>query len=182
MKVYVIHLETATERLPFVKLLEQLCNAQVVKGVVNEKYPTKGCLDSHLAVYDKINDNDNQPIIVLEDDAFFKYTDFLSLEYSLDKEKLKRMIAKINHNQFDIIYMGYNGKLDMDNVWGTHAMIINKKAIDCLKLTINKYPEQDKIDWLWNITRKEYNLKTYCVNWFIQFPGLKSSITGNIRE
>ena len=91
-----------------------------------------------------------------------------------------------NKHNYDLMYIGTNRNLVKDSVivgsWGTHAMWISARAIDCFLIHERK---QKAIDNIWNDVEQQFKLKVYRPDppnkYVVQKLGLKSLITGGIR-
>jgi GR25 family glycosyltransferase involved in LPS biosynthesis len=145
-----------------------------------------GCLKSHL---DIIRNNNYDKFVIFEDDC----------EFVSSIEELNIFLLNIP-SDYDIICLGTNENVDfiptkdiskvhIKRFWGTHALILTKKACISILETYESY-NNDKIflpaDWLYSIAIIKHKLKAYAPykpsQYFKQISGLISSINGKIRS
>jgi len=145
-----------------------------------------GCLMSHLEI---LKNNTYDKFIIFEDDC----------EFVNVKENLNKYLLSIPNN-YDIICLGTNENVDfvptkdfskvhIQRFWGTHALLLTKKACVAILETYESY-NNDKLflpaDWLYSRAITEHNLIAYAPGrpqiYFKQVSGLVSSINGKIRS
>lgn len=142
-----------------------------------------GCLLSHVELLESTSQDS---IVVFEDDCVFNST-LAELHSFIDDAP-----------QFDILCMGTNITVESTPVdssyvrvqkfYGTHALILNRKAIDAVLATHEKYTIRKKFlpaDWLYSIAIQEYGLRAFAPTdnekYFTYKHGLISSITEVVR-
>jgi len=201
----VIHREQDKERMPLIQALErdldrplQIFEALDGRALANTGFPTRhplpgekitpgviGCVASHIELIESAFKESYEFVCIFEDDA----------EVVGDLEEYLACVAKLP--KADIICFGTNeivdGELTADpsilkirRFWGTHAIMITRKAMHALLMTYHDgikngilYPA----DWLYNTAIKNYSLLAYAPFRSIikQKPGLVSSINGKTR-
>lgn len=141
-----------------------------------------GCLLSHI----ELLKSDFDRLCIFEDDC----------ELIGKKEELFDFIASAPH--YDILCLGTNEHVDYTPVnssyvnvtrfWGTHALIITKKAAIAILKTYENYMKQHifiPADWLYSHGISQNGLIAYAPlkpkQYFQQKIGFVSSITGGIR-
>ena len=142
-----------------------------------------GCLLSHV----KLLKGDFDRLCIFEDDC----------ELIGKKEELFDFIESVP--PFDILCLGTNEHVDytpfnssyvkVTRFWGTHAIIITKKAAIAILKTYENYIKQKlllPVDWLYSYTIKENGLIAYAPTnpkqYFRQKIGFVSTATGGIRR
>jgi len=201
----VIHREQDKERLPLIYQLEreigrhlQIFEALDGTALADTGFPTRhplpgqkitpgiiGCVASHVELIEAALKRANEFVCIFEDDA----------EVVGDLEHYLTYVAKLP--TADVICFGTNEIVDgeptpvpsiakVTRFWGTHAIMINRKAMHALLMTYHNgikkgilYPA----DWLYNTAIKEYGLIAYAPIKSVikQKSGLVSSINGRIR-
>ena len=176
MKYFSIWLPSLTEREPLIKKLEiiigepiHICRAingkdhvDLFRGfrhILSSKVITPGmigCLLSHISLLRNINEN----IVIFEDDC----------EYVGKKEELNAYIRDLSNA--DILCLATSENVDFTPIpnknyvvitrfWGTHAILVSKKAAVAIIATFEKYYAQRiflPADWLYSYAIKEHGL------------------------
>ena len=197
---FIIHLDTATERLPLIDAIQAIMRDPVSvfsaiddsKGALShpwEKRPvTKGeigCAHSHLAILRNAVKADRKHIMIFEDDC-----EFLSTQ-----QQVYNFIDGIS-DPWDILLLGANEYVEsvpvnfcrkVGRFWGTHAMLLSRKAMEVAIDTFEKAQEKGiflPADWMYNEAIKR-GLRCYAPykpdHLCRQKPGLVSAINGKIR-
>lgn len=187
LPAYIIHNYDQVDRKELVEKLIEATGAKVVEAIWSEKDPVWGCRESHKKVA-RIAKQEypDSAYLVFEDDCEIVNSSFLKIILeNLDK---------------DIVYFGVNGfcvhnqPFPLQHSWGTHAMMMTPKARDLLLTKESKYLEMEfplgyhPYDQLMCVLAECENLKVWKPNeqsmtkWVRQRPGLKSAISGSIRE
>lgn len=155
--------------------------------VLNEKINSGmiGCLLSHIGLLEIVQ---HDKYIIFEDDC----------ECVSTLDNINTFIKSLP--DYDIVclsaneYVTYNSTEDTNVVsvkqfYGSHALILTKKAIVCILQTYNKHNDAKVFlpaDWLYSIAIQEYNLKCYGPKnpkqFFKQKSGLVSYINGKVRH
>ena len=142
-----------------------------------------GCLLSHVEL---LQSSTEDSIVVFEDDCVFNSS--LAELHSFIEDA----------PQFDILCMATNITVESTPVdssyvrvkkfYGTHALILNRKAIDAVLATHEKYSIRKKFlpaDWLYSIAIQECGLRAFAPRdnekYFTYKHGLMSSITEVVR-
>jgi hypothetical protein len=187
LPAYIIHNSKEKDRKEIVQKLIEATGAKVVEAVWNTQDPIWGCRESHkkVAILAK-QEHPESAYLVFEDDCEILDPNFIRVIF--------------DHLDADIIYFGVNGycvhqlPFPLLHNWGTHAMMMTPKARDTLLEKEAKYLEMPfprgvhPYDALMCVMAECENLKVWKpdeVNknrWVRQKPGLKSSISGAIRE
>jgi len=105
-----------------------------------------GCALSHRTCYEKIRDGNDQYVLIIEDDDLF--------DDDFNNKLNKVMNDLINLPEYDILYLGYHESKNPEKitelisspkgiVFGTYAMIINKR---CIPTLMKLFPLQGQID------------------------------------
>jgi hypothetical protein len=187
LPTYVIHNSQQTEREEIVNQIIQRTGGKVVEAVWSSQDPVWGCRESHKKVARVAKE---------------EYPDSAYLVFEDDCEILdpKFIYVILDHLDVDILYFGVNGfcvhqePFALKHSWGTHAMMMTPKARDTLlekeheylkmKFPLGKHP----YDMLLCVMAECEGLKVWkpdeltMTRWVRQKPGLKSSISGSIRE
>jgi len=148
MKTYIIHLESAKEREPFIHALQSKTNAEIVPGIYNSMNGVIGCRDSHLKAYRLCPENED--LLLFEDDCII-----------VDDSILSRIEAY--KSEYDIIYLGYTNSFQETPKgpilsYGTYSMWISAYAKQKL-LAYSIIVKTKAIDHLWNQVQIKYNLR-----------------------
>lgn len=148
MKTYILHLERATEREPYVKALQEQTGGIVIQGIDNPQDGRIGTRDSHLKVYQMCEEDED--VLVFEDDCIFH-----------DPHCLEVLAS---HTQdYDLIYLGVNSEFHETPrgpllSYGTHAMWISAYARKRI-LAYSQLVRTKEIDHLWNQVQTKYKLR-----------------------
>lgn len=173
---YIIHSKTCSERTDLVMKLQSLTNATVVDAVMLP-IPVEGCLKSHIKVAElALANHPNDPYLVFEDDCVLKEGwDLIMKEFPTA----------------DLIYLGYTDACE-EAIFGTHGMFISPSFRDIIIAHALEYALKVKFpfyaDWVISKLYKDFNMKVYSPHhyfrekWCYQKKGLKSQITGKIRN
>lgn len=148
MKVFVLHLEEAVERLPLVQELQRKTGAIAVPGIYNRQDGRLGTRDSHLKAYRMCGEDDD--LLVFEDDC--EIHDIRCLELLTNYKK-----------DYDIIYLGVNSEFQETPKgprlsYGAHAMWMSADARKKL-LAYSQIVKTKEIDHLWNQVQTKYKLR-----------------------
>ena len=199
---FIIHLDSATERLPLIDGIKATMKGpvSVFSAIDNSKEGTLthpwekrpvtkgeiGCAHSHLAILRNAVKLGRKHIIIFEDDC-----EFLS-----SQAQVYNFIDGIS-DPWDILLLGANEYVEsvpvnfcrkVGRFWGTHAMILSRKAMEVAIDTFEKAQEKGiflPADWMYNEAIKRglscyapYKPDDLCR----QKPGLVSAINGKIRK
>ena len=187
LPAYIIHNSQQTERKDLVNKLIQATGAKVIEAVWSTEDPVWGCRESHKKVARLAKEeHPDSAYLVFEDDCEIVDPGFLFLIFS--------------HLDVDILYFGVNGycvhqkPFPLKHSWGTHAMMMTPKARDTLLEKEELYLQlpfplgNHPYDQLMCVMAEGEQLKvwkpdeTEMTRWVRQKTGLKSSISGKIRE
>jgi GR25 family glycosyltransferase involved in LPS biosynthesis len=173
---------------------EGLSGDFLVKGGFPRKHPHEGestpgnigCTASHVEILEALIKSNHQQTVIFEDDVELVG----DLQDYFDSVK--------NLPEPDLLFFGVNEIVEgtpttdpeiqkVTRFWGTHAVLVGRKAAYAILMTYKKYVDQGfalPADWLYSYAIKEEGLLAYApVNPVIrQRPGLVSLITGNIRH
>jgi len=205
---YVIHLDSAEERLPIIEKLEKDLNIPItivsasdgseLWGARELKHPwrfdtlTQGMVGCGLSHYNILSKVDGDGVLILEDDAKVNCT--LGEINTLLKD-----MKDISEDDWDILLLGANDYVEHDRVndtihrvykfWGTHAMFVRKR---CIHHILNSFDESLSKgvclygDWLYNHAIRKNKLKVYgpsSPKYFVsQSEGYVSALTGKVRK
>ena len=184
---YIIHNYEQVERKEIVEKLIEMTGAKVVEAVWSKENPVWGCRESHKKVA-KIAKQEypDSAYLVFEDDCEIVDPSFLKII--------------LEHTDVDILYFGINGfcvhqkPFPLQHSWGTHAMMMAPRARDMLLEKEEKYLKMDfplgdhPYDQLICVMSECEKLVVWkpdeetMTRWVRQKPGLKSSISGSVRE
>lgn len=186
LPAYVIHHSSQSERDELVQNIIRITNAKVVDACMNPTNPTQGCRASHRKVAELAKrEHPDSAYLVFENDCEILDPDFLKL---------------LENKDVDILYFGVTGNcvhhlpFTSYHTWGTHAMMVNPKARDIFLKDEEKYLQMTfvdnnhPIDQMWCVIQHAEKLRVWIppVDSFKKYvrqkPGLKSSITGKIRD
>jgi GR25 family glycosyltransferase involved in LPS biosynthesis len=190
---YMIHLERAKERLPVIKKLEddlgmKLTNFQAVDGIqlLKTGFPTNcaarpgstrgpgdiGATVSHYRICCLGLENKYDYLVIFEDDCILNRS-LNELEYFLT---LSKFYLKSVNQTFDIFLLGHGGCVNYDiktnfllrafNFNGTHAMILNRKAMKLYKEEFETLLDKKLVhscDGLYSEVIKKNSLEAYGV-------------------
>ncbi len=176
MPSFVIHLKSATDRLYLIEDLKQHTTALEIWDAVPGG--VKGCLMSHLTMYEEMLRRGESQWLVFEDDC-----------------EVLESFSTVTFPKADVFLLGANEYVQevkgeafsqVNRFWGTHAMIMTKEGAECILKAYRECHPSIPFDWLVNyaIEKKGLNVKGFleCKKYVRQKPGLKSDITGNIRQ
>jgi GR25 family glycosyltransferase involved in LPS biosynthesis len=205
---YVIHLDSAKERLPIIENLEKdlkipitivsASDGSELWGSKELKHPwifntlTKGMVGCGLSHYNILSKVVEEGVLVLEDDA----------KVNCAHEEINTLlndIREISKDDWDILLLGANEYIEHDRVndaihrvykfWGTHALIVRKR---CIPYILNSFDESLSRgvclygDWLYNHAIKKNKLKVYGPSspkyYISQSEGYVSALTGKVRK
>ena len=210
-RAVVIHLDTATDRLPLIEKLRNILvhNLEVYsakdgtdwekldkiqKTHVRDKTPANrgmlGCAHSHIDILVGSLKAKQEATLLFEDDCDMFGT----------QNDIYGFIYRANHLQtpWDIILLGANEYVESTKIndehtqvnrfWGTHAVILKEKA---MRAALQVFADAQKkgeflpADWMYNEAIKQHGLVCYAptqINRLCQQkPGLISAITGKAR-
>lgn len=175
MPSFVIHLKSATERQCLIEDLKRECPSLEIWNAVPGG--VKGCLMSHLTMYEEMIRRGELKWLVFEDDC-----------------EVLESFSTVKFPEADVFLLGANEYVNsvkgecfsqVNRFWGTHAMIMTKQGAECILKAYRECHPAIPFDWLVNyaIEKKGLNVKGFleCKQYVRQKPGLKSAITGNIR-
>jgi len=201
----VIHREQDKERVPLIRDLGidlnrelQVFEALDGTALINTGFPVKhplpkekitpgviGCVASHVELIEAALKKSHEHVCIFEDDA----------EVVGDLEDYLACLTKLP--PADVVCFGTNEIVDgmtttvpsivkVTRFWGTHAIMINRKAMHALLMTYHDGIQKGILypaDWLYNTAIKEYGLIAYAPLKSVikQKSGLVSSINGRIR-
>ena len=184
---YIIHNSNQIERKEIVVKIIQITGAKVVEAVWNTQDPIWGCRESHKKVARLAKEeHPDSAYLVFEDDCEILDPRFIYLI--------------LEHLDVDILYFGVNGycvhqdPFPLLHNWGTHAMMMTPRARDTLLEKEEKYLNMHfpkgihAYDALMCVMAECEGLKVWKPDelnknrWVRQKPGLKSSISGSIRQ
>jgi GR25 family glycosyltransferase involved in LPS biosynthesis len=175
---FVIHHPSSVERESVVADLVEKTGAVVVEAILLPHGP-EGCTRSHLAVANFAKE-------FFPDHSYLVFEDDCVLEDGWDD------ILKLFPNA-DLLYLGYTER-SSHTIFGTHGLYMSPKARDCFQEhaeEINREippPHTWATDWILTRLFQRYNLQTEMPTyelrnrWCYQKKGLKSTITGKIRQ
>lgn len=177
MRAFVIHNKECVDRKEFVDQMVKRLGAVVVEAVYLPDR-VKGCFLSHYLVAQLSKSLfPDEPYFVLEDDCVLS-------------DDFQEYFKRVSVDSSDIVYLGYTDEdKTKEVIYGTHAMILNPHARDIF-LTYGKEPwmagaaldhalSQLSLDHDLKVSKPSYELRE---RWCWQKRGLKSTITGGIRE
>ena len=210
-RAVVIHLDTATERLPLIeKLRKTLIHTievfsakdgtdweklnKIQKVHIRDKTPVNrgvlGCTHSHIDILVGSLKAKEVATLIFEDDC-----DMLATQ-----DDIYGFIHRANllPDAWDIILLGANEYVESTKIsdehtrvnrfWGTHAIIMKEKA---MRATLQAFADAQKkgeflpADWMYNEAIKQHGLVCYgptkITKLCQQKPGLISAITGKPR-
>lgn len=127
MKCYMIHLSRCVDRLPYIEAFEKALGQPImlVEGVETGK---RGCVPSHIKILKMFIDSGESHAMIFEDDV----------EAVGD---LKEVLALSKLHKCDLFLLGATEYVDytidkdiaiVKRFWGTHAMIVNRRAAEKL--------------------------------------------------
>jgi GR25 family glycosyltransferase involved in LPS biosynthesis len=207
----VIHLDSATERLPIIEKLRKVLihelevfsakdgtewekSSKIVKAHPREKKAVSrgeiGCTHSHIDIIHGSVKKNNKFTLIFEDDC----------EVVGTQDDIYGFIHRASHlpATWDIILLGANEYVEstkfddnytrVNRFWGTHAVIMTEKA---MKAVLKTFADAQKAgqflpaDWLYNEAIKQHELVCYGPTKLDalckQKLGLVSAITGEKR-
>jgi hypothetical protein len=207
----VIHLDTATERLPIIEKIRTTMihnlevfsakdgsdwekSSKIAKLHIRDKKPVSrgqlGCAHSHIdIIYGSLKANEKATIIFEDDcEMLGKQDDIYHFIFH----------AKDLPSEWDIILLGANEYVESSKVdnnytrvnrfWGTHAVILTDKAMRAaLKVFADAQKKGEFLpaDWMYNEAIKQEGLVCYAPTKIDELcrqkPGLISAITGEPR-
>lgn len=181
MPSFVIHLKSATDRLYLIEDLKQHTTALEIWDAVPGG--VRGCLMSHLTMYEEMLRRGESQWLVFEDDCEvlkawpeFKVTSDVFLLGANEYVNCVRLELTPEGEEY----------AQVNRFWGTHAMIMTKEGAECILKAYRECHPSIPFDWLVNyaIEKKGLNVKGFleCKKYVRQKPGLKSDITGKIRQ
>lgn len=172
---FVIHSPTHTDRNEIVEDIVKKTEATQFQSYLLSD-PVRGCLASHVGVAKLAKSLfPDKHYLVFEDDCEL-----------LDQWKLPLQDA----SGYDVVYLGYNDKCEWAT-FGTHALLISPKARDLIIEKVLLWAPTDKksaYDHLLSRLCREEGLSVCMPKYEMresfcrQKKGLKSTITGNIRD
>ena len=207
----VIHLDTATERLPIIEHLRKKLihtleifsakdgtewekSDKIAKMHPFEKKPVSrgviGCTHSHIDIIHKSLKDKEAHTLIFEDDCDVTGTqdDIYGFIFRADNLPVKWDILLLGANeyvestQFDSSYTRVN------RFWGTHSLILTEKAMRAvLKVFADAQKKGEFLpaDWMYNEAIKQHSLVCYAPTRITsicrQKPGLVSAINGKVR-
>ena len=173
MKTYVIHAAISVDREPLVEELILQANAEVYPAIILLD-GREGCRQSHFSAYRSTSED----VLVFEDDCEIIADDFLSP-------------IPLFREHYDLIYLGYNSLCNSGS-WGTHALWVSPRAKNCLFNWLPSYETvMPPLDLIWNHVEHTSPCESGGLRvwrpadgrrYVRQKPGLRSIITGGIRE
>ena len=202
----VIHREQDKERVSLIRDLGidldrdiQVFEALDGTALANTGFPTRhplpgqkitpgiiGCVASHVELIEAAFRKSHEHVCIFEDDA----------EVVGNLEDYLACVAKLP--PADVVCFGTNEIVDgeptpvpsiakVTRFWGTHAIMINRKAMHALLMTYHDGIQKGILypaDWLYNTTIKENGLIAYAPLKSVikQRSGLVSSINGKVRQ
>lgn len=148
MKCYILHLDTAIEREPFVRALQEQTGAHVISAIYNPQDGRIGTRESHLMAYRMCEEDED--LLVFEDDCELVDTSCLELLQQYKQE-------------YDLIYLGVNSEFHETPKgpllsYGTHALWMSAEARKKL-LAYSQIVRTKEIDHLWNQVQTKYKLR-----------------------
>ena len=174
MKSYVIHLESAVERKPYIEKIQSILPTEIFPAFFTPENGHLGCTASHLELYKR---HPNDGLLVWEDDCEILRDDILD-------------VVNRYKSDHDIVYLGVNSKFketpkSPEFSYGTHAMWLSPTAREKIQ-AMRHLVKTKEIDHLWNQTQQKFKLRAwrpdpidmYCR----QAPRLLSYITNKTRE
>ena len=211
-RAVVIHLDTATERLPLIKKLSEVIIQPLdvfsakdgteweKNDAIKKLHPWSkdtitrgmlGCAHSHIDIlYNSLKAGHNA-VLLFEDDCNMTKT----------RDELYRFVHFANElpDRWDILLLGANEYVEtvpisasysrIKRFWGTHAMIIRESAMRAA-LKVFAAAQADGIflpaDWMYNETIKQEGI--VCIGPSVpdylceQKLGLVSAVNGNVRS
>lgn len=172
---FVIHSLEQSDREDIVQDIIKKTKATVIPAIMIKENGTKGCTLSHIEVAKMAKDAyPEQSYLVFEDDCILKDGWESVLEENQD---------------CDLIYLGYNGLCE-HTIFGTHALYITPKMRDFIIEYAEQASSYVRLIWAYDhilsLLSQVGGFKI-CIpkekdKYAYQKPGLKSYITGNIRE
>lgn len=200
-KGYIIHLETANERLPHIISLQEFLpwDLKIFKASDGSLFQTKkysisqgnmGCTHSHLLILKELSEASLDFITIFEDDCQFNVK---------SKEAVEAFIKEAD-NEWDILLLGANEYAhtipgpsatikQVKRFWGTHAILVKRRVAKAILATFDEMQKEGNFppaDWLYNEAIKRHNLICYGPSFPNKFCrqalGLVSAITGNVRQ
>jgi len=201
----IIHRKQDTSRYPNIVEFERklgrtlqhfegLSGHFLIKGGFPRKHPRDGesspgnigCTASHVEILEAFIKSKHSHCAIFEDDA----------ELVGDLQGYFNLINKLS--EYDLIFFGVNEIVEgssseiptiyrITRFWGTHAVLVGRKAAVAILNTYKKYVDQGyalPADWLYSYAIKEEDLLAYApIKPIIrQRPGLVSLISGQIRR
>jgi GR25 family glycosyltransferase involved in LPS biosynthesis len=207
----VIHLDSATERLPLIENIRQKMihtlevfsakdgtdwekSNKIAKIHPFEKIPVPrghlGCTHSHIDIIHTSLKRKEKYTIIFEDDCELLGT----------QDDIYGFIHRASHlpKPWDIVLLGANEYVESTNVhtdyvsvkrfWGTHALVLTEKA---MRAALQVFADAQKkgeflpADWMYNEAIKQHGLVCYgpkkIDSLCRQKPGLISAINGKVR-
>lgn len=189
MKVFVINLERATERLAYISNLLKLYNInyEITAAIDGQKFSEPeweklksnnalneigrelshgeiACAQSHINIYKKIVSENIKWATILEDDAFFDER-FKNLQENFPKEKLSDIPTILIFSHASKYFMKNNINIanykfhKFAEVYCSHGYAINLPAA---KILCEYYKNINHPVDAWKIVREKCNINIYC--------------------
>jgi GR25 family glycosyltransferase involved in LPS biosynthesis len=204
----IIHLDSATERLPLLAAIQETLPCQVdifsakdgvdwsKSNVIAKTHPwTKtpvkigelGCAQSHLCILEMALKAGEKRILIFEDDCELLGT---SEEISafLENAPEKWDILLLGANEY-VEYSLLDTYVKVGRFWGTHAMVLSMRAMAAAIQVFTDAQAKGEFlpaDWMYNEAIKKMKLSCYAPKkpdaLCRQKPGLVSAINGKIRN